>query len=345
MTCKPPRIALGLLLLSIAAAFAQSPPASPCASCHQQAKTQPATPMAQAMESVAKCAVLIRNPVLTFVDGPYSFRIERRGDESSYTVSKGSETLTLPIRFAVGSSAAIGQTYILENKGEFYESRVSYFSEIGGLDITIGHSKTPPPDLAQAAGRKLGTDEKLRCFGCHSTGGIEKRDLILEKLTPGVQCSHCHENSETHLYGEVNGETGSFRMKHLSSHSSGEISRFCGQCHRTWEEIAQTGVRDITTLRFQPYRLEGSKCFDEDDARISCIACHDPHLPLETVAEHYDSKCQACHSSAKAKPGMCKVAKTGCTTCHMPKLELPGGHHRFADHRIRIVKKGEKFPG
>jgi hypothetical protein len=29
----------------------------------------------------------------------------------------------------------------------------------------------------------------------------------------------------------------------------------------------------------------------------------------------------------------------------MPKIELPGAHHKFADHRIRIVKPGEKFPG
>ncbi len=238
-----------------------------------------------------------------------------------------------------------GQTYILENKGEFYESRVSYFSEIRGLGLTIGHSRNSPQDLAEASGRLLGTDEKLRCLGCHSTGGIRKRELVLDKLTPGVQCSHCHENSDTHLYGELNGESGIVRMKHLSSLSSGEISTFCGQCHRTWEEIAQTGVRDITTLRFQPYRLEGSKCFDEEDARISCITCHDPHLPLDTVAEHYDSKCQACHASAKSKPAACKVAKTGCANCHMPKLELPGGHHKFADHRIRIVKQGEKFPG
>ncbi len=100
-------LALSLFLSPIAGAFGETPPASPCASCHEQAKTQPATPMAQAMESVAKCRVLIQNPVLTFVDGPYTFRIERRGDESSYTVSKGSEALTLPIRYAVGSSAAI----------------------------------------------------------------------------------------------------------------------------------------------------------------------------------------------------------------------------------------------
>jgi len=300
--------------------------------------------MAQAMENAADCSVLIQNPLLSFSDGRYSYRIERRGNQSFYTVTSGTQSLTMPIRFAVGSSVAVGQTYLLEYEGELYESRVSYFSEVGGPDVTIGHKSTTPSNLLEAAGRRLAPDEKLRCIGCHSTGAVRKRDLLLNELTPGVQCSHCHENAFAHLDEKLNSDPGPDTMKRLSSLSAGEISNFCGQCHRTWEEIALTGIRDITTLRFQPYRLQGSKCFNEDDSRISCIACHDPHVEVDTVAEHYDSHCLACHT-AKAKPGVCKVAKKRCTNCHMPKLELPGAHHKFADHRIRIVRPGEKFPG
>jgi len=300
--------------------------------------------MAQAMENVSDCAILARNPLLTFVQDSYSYRIERRGDQSFYTVASGKESLTLPIRYAVGSSAAVGQTYILEYQGEFYESRVSYFSELAGLDITIGHDRTPPSNLLEAAGRRVAPDEKLRCIGCHSTGAVRKRELLLNELTPGVQCGHCHENAFVHLDEKLSGHAGAGGMKRLSTLSAGEISNFCGQCHRTWEEIALTGIHDITTLRFQPYRLQASKCFNEDDTRISCIACHDPHVEVDTVGEDYDPRCLACHT-AKGKPGLCKVAKKGCTNCHMPKLELPGAHHKFADHRIRIVRPGEKFPG
>jgi hypothetical protein len=28
----------------------------------------------------------------------------------------------------------------------------------------------------------------------------------------------------------------------------------------------------------------------------------------------------------------------------MPKVEIPGAHFQFTDHRIRIVRPGEKFP-
>jgi hypothetical protein len=28
----------------------------------------------------------------------------------------------------------------------------------------------------------------------------------------------------------------------------------------------------------------------------------------------------------------------------MPKIELPGAHYKFVDHRIRIVKPNEPYP-
>jgi hypothetical protein len=59
-------------------------------------------------------------------------------------------------------------------------------------------------------------------------------------------------------------------------------------------------------------------------------------------AEYYDSRCLSCHTT-KAKPGVCKVGRTGSINCYMPKIELPGAHHKSADHRIR--RPGEKFPG
>jgi formate-dependent nitrite reductase cytochrome c552 subunit len=38
------------------------------------------------------------------------------------------------------------------------------------------------------------------------------------------------------------------------------------------------------------------------------------------------------------------VSKDKCVNCHMPKIELPGAHFKFSDHRIRIVKPNEKYP-
>jgi len=29
----------------------------------------------------------------------------------------------------------------------------------------------------------------------------------------------------------------------------------------------------------------------------------------------------------------------------MPKVDFPGGHFRFTDHRIRVVRAGSGYPG
>jgi hypothetical protein len=132
-------------------------------------------------------------------------------------------------------------------------------------------------------------------------------------------------------------------MRQLDSLSSEEMSDFCGQCHRSWSEIAMHGPHGIQNIRFQPYRLGISKCYDAADRRIRCTACHDPHRSVEASPAAYDAKCQACHAR-KASAPTCRIATRECVKCHMPKLELPGAHQKFTDHRIRIAKADAPYP-
>jgi hypothetical protein len=322
---------------------------SACAECHAQARSQPATSMGHAMETVEKCEILIRRPILTVTVGRYSYRIERKGSQSSYSVTDGDKTVTMPIRWVMGASTGIGQTYILENSGEFYESRVSYFRELNGLALTLGYYGTTPADLTEAAGRLLSRDEKLRCFGCHATGATLGRQLTLDTMIPGVRCGHCHESIETHLDATlVNGSSqpqSPNELSKLDNLSAEQAANFCGQCHRTWEEIAKQKHPGIENIRFQPYRLTNSKCYDPDDARISCLACHDPHQQVSSKPIDYDEKCRACHGGGKYGAKSCRQSTNKCVTCHMPAIELPGAHFNFSDHWIRIVKPNEKYPG
>jgi hypothetical protein len=50
------------------------------------------------------------------------------------------------------------------------------------------------------------------------------------------------------------------------------------------------------------------------------------------------------HSIPEQKASPPVLATKGCTSWQMAKLELPGAHHNFADHHIRIVRPGEKSP-
>jgi hypothetical protein len=81
------------------------------------------------------------------------------------------------------------------------------------MDITIGHNSTTPSDLLEAAGRRLAPDEKLRCIGCHSTGAVRKRELLLNELTPGVQCSHCHEKRFYSFNREIDARVSHFQRR------------------------------------------------------------------------------------------------------------------------------------
>ena len=328
-----------------AAEQANSRPAPVCASCHEEARWQPATSMGHALETVEECTTFASHPLLTFKDQGYTYRIERRGSQGFYTVSDGHQSLTLPIRWVMGASFGIGQTYILEKDGQLYQSRVSYYRELKGLGLTIGAQGSMPADLLDAAGHLLEPEEGLKCFGCHATNATDGRHLTLNVMTPGVQCERCHGSAEKHVQWATKGKSPLVLMKDLSKLSTDQVTDFCGQCHRTFSDVAATGRFDITDLRFQPYRLTMSQCYDPDDARISCLACHDPHHEVDANPVDYDSKCMACHGGGKAGAKKCSVSTHRCTTCHMPKIELPGAHFKFSDHRIRIVKAQEPFPG
>ncbi len=342
-------LGLGFLFFPIFA-NAQTPTRIPsravreCATCHPaQAKLHPETSMAHAMELPAECTILKSHPLLTLKEGIYSYRIERKGNESIYSVTDGKQTIAVPIGWAFGLGSA-GQTYVFEKDGTLYESRVSYFKALDGLDLTMGASNIKPEDLTQAAGRYIGHAEEIRCFGCHATNVGHGAKADLENLTPGIQCERCHGPTENHLNGIKQGDARLAQMKDLRAMSAEDTANFCGQCHRTWAEIASSGTLGIANIRFQPYRLINSRCYDSDDARIRCTACHDPHNEVKRNDSEYDAKCQACHAGGKPAARHCPVAKENCVSCHMPKLEMPGSHYKFTDHNIRIVRANAPYP-
>jgi hypothetical protein len=308
-----------------------------CAQCHaKEATSYPLTSMAHAAESVSECAVLRSRPLLTLTLGRYSYKIERKGDQSTYTVTDGTQTVSFPIKWALGLGFA-GQTYLLEKDGILYESYVSYYKEPDALDITIGDQPIHPTNIMEAAGRRIGDRESRLCVGCHTTNSLIGNTLQVDTLTPGVQCERCHGPTENHLEGLKKGDPKQAEMKKLGPMTAEEGAAFCGQCHRTWEQIATGGPRGTSNVRFQPYRLTNSKCYDIDDPRISCTTCHDPHRNVDKVSADYDVNCQACHAGGKPGARICKVATKNCSSCHMPKIEVPGSHHLFTDHTIRIA--------
>jgi Zn finger protein HypA/HybF involved in hydrogenase expression len=321
-----------------------------CGECHKKIFASAGNSgMAQAMEPVGESKILSENPKLKMSVGPYTYEITRNGKQSSYSVTDGKDTISFPIAYAFGQGK-MGQTYVLERDGKFYESLVSFYNEPKALDFTIGAPRGVPKSLTDAAGRLLSANEVASCFSCHAPSAVAGgSQLRLEKLTHGVGCEACHGPGGQHITAVKAGDTPAKSIFNPGLMSGDELTQqFCAACHRGAEEFSLLQSMEINNVRFQPYRIFHSKCYS-DDRNISCTACHNPHEPLREDAAYYDKRCLECHSlrdnNAKAGGGTsCPVADKDCTSCHMPKMEIKAAHFKFTDHYIRVVKPGEKYP-
>jgi len=324
-------------LALILAAFPCLAAAANCGQCHaREQRAHGSTSMAAALTRAADAAILRDNPDLTYREGPYTYTI-RHG---VYSVTNGTDTITAPLAWAFGLGG-VGQTYVFERNGKWHESRVSYYGQARGLDLTLGARNLSPKNLGEAAGREMSPKDTAACFGCHSGNAVRGLQVDFGAIVPGVQCENCHEGAARHEAAVRAGNVAGAALKKLSALDTEQISDLCGKCHRTWSDIATNGPQGIQNVRFQVYRLTNSKCYNVADRRISCTACHDPHQEVEHASASYDKKCNACHGvSAKA----CPTGKPDCAGCHMPKYEIPGSHHLFSDHQIRIVRPNETYP-
>jgi hypothetical protein len=318
-----------------------------CAGCHpNQTATQPSTSMARTAIRADRSDVLDAKG-LTFSSGSYSYKIASDGDRLPlYTVSSGTESSSARLTWAFGAGK-VGQSFLFDRDGTIHEARVSYFDSIRTLSFTPGRAVTAPRDLAEAVARPLGDTELRRCFGCHTTAPTTEGQFDPADSIPGITCEACHGPGRRHvdamkLPRSVGGDAPMFNPLKLRPEESVD---FCGSCHATFFDIALTGAQGLPALRSQPYRLQLSQCWKAKDARLTCVSCHDPHRPLVTDPAAYDDRCLSCHltsgvqatSARTERP--CPVGTSRCSTCHMPKYDVPDMHHKFTDHKIQLPQK------
>jgi Cytochrome c554 and c-prime len=323
-----------------------------CAKCHgDKAGTQKSTAMAHALTIASSAEFDSMKAPLIFKIGSYSYEIGHSADGAVYSVKKEGSSTSVPLGWIFGQGQ-FGKTYLYSQNGSYFESRISFYSAIRGLDFTAGSPRVAPNRLETALGRRMSSDEPPRCFGCHSTAANTNNKFDPSQLIPGVTCEACHGPGAQHVAAMSLGDSersATFIMNPGRLNPIDAVD-FCGACHRTSVDVSLAGVTGILTLRFPAYRLQRSRCWGTGDSRLVCAACHDAHRPLAHDVASYDRQCLNCHlrdSKLKAisdHPGRaCPISETACVSCHMPKFNIPEMHTSFTDHKIRIYKPGEAF--
>jgi hypothetical protein len=324
-----------------------------CANCHSlEAASQLVTEMARASTRPPDPAFLEGKQTLSFRQAPYSYEIVRHENVVLGSVADGHASISQPLLFAFGQGT-VGRTYIYQMDGNWFESRLSYYSSLNALDLTTGHLPSAPSDLEHALGRLLEPREAQRCFGCHTTASTTSNHFDPNQSFAGVGCEACHGPGSKHVQAMKTGQIDRGKKAILNPRSLDPASSvdFCGACHRTFGDVVQMSVSGVATVRFQPFRLEESHCWSRASGKLTCVTCHNPHQPLVHDIGFYDQICLSCHSpSSNGNPEkgrgalVCGVGKPDCASCHMPKIEIPSMHHAFTDHWIRITKNDAPYP-
>jgi hypothetical protein len=320
-----------------------------CAECHGAIfEKQKTTDMALAAARPADSRILRQHPVLGVEQGPYTYSITNQGGRVFFAVHDVQGKIEEPVILNIGAGT-IHESYVFEHKGKYYQAPVSYYSALGKL--VAADSAAPPASLEDALGTPLTPERVGQCMQCHGTSvGFGER-VDVEHLVPGVHCEACHGPGALHVAAMRAGKLQETLIIAPARLNSDQEVEFCGTCHHGVQEVKRGDLRGIRTVLSQPYRLIHSRCWNSADRRSRCTFCHDAHQPLAHESAAYDPKCLACHASeAHAGPGAnqpgkaCPVGKRDCASCHMPRVEVPGGSSTYTDHRIRVVRPGEPYP-
>jgi hypothetical protein len=328
-----------------------------CAECHQTiAASQFQTSMAKGLLRAEESKLLDSPVPLQFTRGEFRYEIAKVSGKVLYSAAGQSQKRTAELRWAFGTGR-VAQSYLFkESDGGYHEARVTFFSSLKNLHITPAREISAPQSLSEAMERRVPDSEIRRCFACHSTQAIVNDRFDETKLVPGVACEACHGPGAKHVaamqaakLSGVAATRGEYIFNPARLGAADAVD-FCGGCHGAFWDIKLSGVKGVGNVRAQPYRLESSKCWGTGDARLRCAACHDPHKEVRSDAAAYDGACLSCHraSSAQAADAQhaakaCPTAAKNCTTCHMPKIEIPFMHDTFTDHKIQIAKAGQSY--
>ena len=342
-----------LVLFFLCSAAAIAVPA--CRECHseidsRQAESRHRHALEPILESPS-AAVLLKEPIAE-ARGEIRYRYQTSPNGLLLTTQRGSQTASAIIEWAFGAGA-VGRTVVGRFRGQYFEHRLSYYTELGRPSLTPGQPPETPVTAEAAIGELQSPDLAFRCFNCHATN-VKKADAgpDLSEAIPGIHCERCHGPGTAHVTAAHGHKPAAeirssiFDPRRLPPKAIVEV---CGECHRAPKpgQLSSTPeLDDPLAVRYQPFGLMASRCFIESK-QLSCLTCHDPHDNARRKDDaFYTHRCLSCHDNekrvasriTKARQSACKRAlKENCLPCHMQRV-TPAPYLTFTDHRIRIYR-------
>jgi hypothetical protein len=328
-----------------------------CAQCHTEG-TQ-STSMARAASIGSEDSFLKQTGPLTLQSEKFKYQVKASASAIDYSVSGNGHVLSQKLAWVIGAGD-YGRTFLYQADDHWQQSEVSFYTRPASLDVTTGLGQSTGTSLLAALGQPLSSQEAKSCFGCHTVHATTSAGLEPLHAEPGVGCEACHGPARVHVdrmaeqgIGAKAGDAEQAAIFDPAKLSPEDSIDFCGSCHRSSADAKLSVTQDfrLSVIRFQPYRLEESKCWRATkDERLTCVACHNPHKPLDRDPVSYDRQCLKCHAGSTSSPVplhaglVCPKAKSNCVTCHMPRIAVPSMHGEFSDHDIRIARAGEQIP-
>lgn len=278
------------------------------------------------------------------------------------------------IDFIVGSGQHTN-SHIYESNGYLYQIPVTWYVQDQKWGLAPGFS---------SGNSRFSRPITQQCMTCHNGyaeffSGSENR---FRTVPSGIGCEKCHGPGSIHVEEKQSGIIVDVTKEiDYSIVNPGKLSPerqldVCMRCHQQAAEVFVPG-REVDSFRpgqkltetmnvfwprqpdsvevfkmaSHPDRLGMSACFRASWVEgsslepMTCITCHDPHLPIEAVPEQsYRATCQSCHEASTApvcsEPSVAAGTNTtACSSCHMPQSktqDIP--NVRITDHFIRVVK-------
>jgi len=293
------------------------------------------------------------------------FRLGASGD----TLHKRSER----VDYIVGSGNHTN-SHIFSINGYAFQIPFTYYTQVQKLDL--------PPGFEGGHNSRFSRSLGLECIACHNgypnlVVGSENK---YAHMPEGIDCERCHGPGSIHVALKKKGiliDTSRFadysivNPKWLSIPMQNDV---CARCHLQGTIVLKEGksfydfkpgmeltkVMDIFMPVFEGgkedlimashvERLSESRCFIASNGQISCMQCHNPHIPIQQHSRSkLNSACINCHSQTassqcKHPQNLRELKSNDCANCHMPRRDsrdIP--HVLITDHKIVIPGKIDK---